>query len=443
MLKKSIKYSLLQKLVRWAHNFYYQEIVIEGVEKLPKDKALMLCPNHQNALMDPLAIICSTNLQPIFLTRADIFSNPILKKIFYAFRMLPIYRQRDGGNVVERNQEIFDTLVNILSHKQTVALFPEATHWGYRSLKPIKKGAARIALMSEEANNWKLDLQIVPCFIYFSNYEASKSKLYVSFGKPFGIANFEKTYSTNKDQAIREVNKVLSSKMKEQMLHIGNNKYHDTILKICDIYNHKTRIELQLSNNFANSVLAKKELANQIRPLSNVHTSELENISYVISEFEHCLTKNKLDQFYSEDEIQRQTLQFEITKLTLLSPIYIFGFFFNWIPLQFPDFYARKTVKDPLFRSSFKLILSMFGLPIYYGSVYGLLLATGQPHLHILIILVLGAASANYATQLHLRIKSLRDKMRFLKKNENGTLKQLHKLREAAIQQIDSFLKLG
>ena len=102
--KWSLKYAMLNVYVNFAHNFiFYRKISVIGKKNLPKDTPLFFAPNHQNALMDALIILCSIKEQPVFIARADIFKNKTIARILIAMKILPAYRIRDGKENLKKN----------------------------------------------------------------------------------------------------------------------------------------------------------------------------------------------------------------------------------------------------------------------------------------------------------------------------------------------------
>ena len=109
MNRWSLGYEILKFLVKLIHDWFYRRIIIIGRKNIPKNKGVIFAPNHQNALMDPLAIIFTNSLQTVFLTRSDVFRS-VLVPIFSYFKMLPVYRIRDGAKSLKQNEEIFNKI---------------------------------------------------------------------------------------------------------------------------------------------------------------------------------------------------------------------------------------------------------------------------------------------------------------------------------------------
>ena len=73
--KKKFWYILVKKLIvdPWHNFLFYRKIRIYNKERIPKEGHLIFTPNHQNALLDALALLCKIDRQLIFLARSDVF----------------------------------------------------------------------------------------------------------------------------------------------------------------------------------------------------------------------------------------------------------------------------------------------------------------------------------------------------------------------------------
>jgi 1-acyl-sn-glycerol-3-phosphate acyltransferase len=83
--KYSTRYALFKQAVAfWHDNVFYRKIIVRGAENINPDEHLIFAPNHQNALMDALAVLFTHKGQPVFLATEQIFSkSQLLLFIFY------------------------------------------------------------------------------------------------------------------------------------------------------------------------------------------------------------------------------------------------------------------------------------------------------------------------------------------------------------------------
>ena len=130
MEKQSLGYEALRVYVRFAFWLTHKRVIVTGRELIPNDHPIIFAANHQNALMDPLALVCTNSLQTLWLARADIFKSKFTKPILKFMKMLPVYRIRDGKENLNNNEEVFDQVTQVLENGGSTALFPEAAHSG-------------------------------------------------------------------------------------------------------------------------------------------------------------------------------------------------------------------------------------------------------------------------------------------------------------------------
>jgi 1-acyl-sn-glycerol-3-phosphate acyltransferase len=214
---KNIFNSLLRRAIWLALHIYFKKIRVYGKENLPKGKAVLIVANHQNALIDPLLIATHTRLKPYFLARASVFKNPIAAELLDFIRMIPIYRIRDGINNMDKNKETFEKSADILASHGSILIFGEGNHDLHRSLRPLKKGFARIAFKTLEEHP-ELDLLILPIGLNFSNHMKSGSKVSLYIGEAFS-AN---TYYPNNSEGIL---KAATERLKPLVTHIPKENY--------------------------------------------------------------------------------------------------------------------------------------------------------------------------------------------------------------------------
>ncbi len=181
---KAVLYVAFKGLIRAGFRCYYKEIRMEDMDRVPSNGPVMLLPNHQNALMDPLLYAAFARGKPYFLTRSDVFGNKVLKWIFEGLRMMPIYRLRDGRQTLERNQEVFERCAALFAQGEQLLLFPEANHCLRRQVRPLSKGFTRILARSFEKYPG-LDIAIVPVGMNYEDGAHFPDRVAMYFGHPF------------------------------------------------------------------------------------------------------------------------------------------------------------------------------------------------------------------------------------------------------------------
>lgn len=183
---KDLFNAILRLIVKVALHGYFKKIIVEGQENLPKDRPVILVANHQNALIDPLLLATHTRLNPWFLTRAAVFTNPFVSSLLHYIRMLPVYRMRDGFSTIQQNQQTFDDTYEVLRQNGTVVVFAEGSHSLIRNLRPLSKGFTRMAFGLKEKFP-ELEPVILPVGLGFSAHKRSGSLVRITFGKTIPV----------------------------------------------------------------------------------------------------------------------------------------------------------------------------------------------------------------------------------------------------------------
>ena len=179
-------------------------------EDLPSGGAVILAPNHTNTLMDALVILAGRKGPTAFGARADIFRKPAVARILQFLRILPMVRERDGLSHVSENYESFDTIDRTLEHGVPFCMFAEGTHRPGRSLQPIKKGIARIALRSAQARQtW-----LVPTGINYTDFYRFRKGCEVRYGEPIDVNAFVREHpELNEAQLLQALRSHLEGRM--------------------------------------------------------------------------------------------------------------------------------------------------------------------------------------------------------------------------------------
>jgi len=170
----ALDYWLLQRYAIFCYNIYYRKVEVINRHNIPRDYPVILAPNHQNALMDALAIVCNMPYQCVFLARADIFKGKRLIRLLTFMNIMPVYRIRDGIEKVKMNDAVFGKTVDVLHNKlNPLCLFAEGNHGDKRRLRPLVKGLFRIAFQAQEKYGNNPVVKIVPIGYDYGHYQKS------------------------------------------------------------------------------------------------------------------------------------------------------------------------------------------------------------------------------------------------------------------------------
>src|ERR1041384_4077804 len=179
--------TLLSSLLRLAIRIFFRRVEIVGAERVPAQGPVVFVLNHPNGLIDPAVLLCLAPLRVSFLAKAPLFRMPLVGLWCRAFDAIPVHRKQDPGSEMTRNRETFDAARGVLVRGAAIALFPEGTSHSDPKLKPLKTGAARIALGAAAALPQDLPLTIVPAGLYYRAKQTFRSAALLRYGDPLPV----------------------------------------------------------------------------------------------------------------------------------------------------------------------------------------------------------------------------------------------------------------
>lgn len=226
-------YDFLRYYVDIVMKLSYRKIKYVGKEFIPKDGAVILAPNHTNALMDAMVVLGMDHSPKVFVARADIFRNPKIAKILKWLKIMPIMRMRDGIEEVKKNNETIERAVDVLRDRVPFCIFPEGTHQTKYSSLPLAKGIFRIAFQAQELMP-DMPLYIVPVGIRYGSFFRYRSTVRVQIGEPINVGKFIKEHSDLAPaEQMTAIKDLLTERIHNSIFYIPNNDDYDAMYEIC------------------------------------------------------------------------------------------------------------------------------------------------------------------------------------------------------------------
>lgn len=180
-------YALLRALAGAALRWFYRDIQVEWLERIPRGRPLLLVVNHPNALVDALLVIWIVPRRVLITAKAPLFANPLAGALLRFAGVVPLHRTSDATATERadpsRNRDTFRAVHDALQRGGTVLIFPEGKTHDEPSLAQLKTGAARMALHAREASDVP-GLAIVPIGLTFEQKDAPRSRVLVQVGEP-------------------------------------------------------------------------------------------------------------------------------------------------------------------------------------------------------------------------------------------------------------------
>jgi len=182
-------YKILKIWANLSFRIYFRRIFLSGVENIPKDAAVLFIVNHPNSFLEACLVASFQHRELHFLVRGDMFEKKWLKPILKWSNQIPIFRFKDGFSKLKKNKSTFDESFKVLQQNKALLIFPEASTQMVRFLRPLQKGAARLAIGAIEEYQVK-ELYVVPTGVFYTSANKVRSEVLLRFGKPLEIRNW-------------------------------------------------------------------------------------------------------------------------------------------------------------------------------------------------------------------------------------------------------------
>lgn len=355
--------------------FFFRRRIIINPDRIPTTGPAIIVANHPVTFLDPLLVAISTRRPVHFLAKGALFSNPIVRRVFKTFNMIPIYRAQDDPSDMSKNMDTFQYCYEHLEAGGLMLIFPEGVSFTDRTLKPIKTGAARIALGCEVRNDFRTSVKIIPVGLTYEAPHKFRKDVLIEVGEPISMIDYKSKYIRDERHTVHEVTNQIEGKLKDLTLHCDNSIEQ----AIADfLLTENANKEL----NFEKSVKAIKLQLSRIKSQEN---SKVKELIYELSNKQKVIGVQNLSVGQNLN-IVKETIFFLFSFLIGV-PLMLFGLFHNWLPYFFSPIIGRKITRVYEYQGPIAMttgmILCLLTYPIF-GWIFFML--TGSWILTILYV---------------------------------------------------------
>lgn len=216
LLKLPPSATLLQRLTYpFARHFFFFFFTylpyapIRRVNKPDLAGPFLWAGSHSNFMCDCVPAGYEGPVPTKFLGKSTLFKFPTKWFVEYC-NALPVARAEDGGgdkmSRMSQNRATFKAAIGAMRDGWPVAIFPEGVSLERPGLVlPLKPGVAKLALAAEDATGFTLGLKVIPVGLEYGSRTKVGSGLYIRYGKPLVVKDYEARYSEDGDRAVRDL----------------------------------------------------------------------------------------------------------------------------------------------------------------------------------------------------------------------------------------------
>jgi 1-acyl-sn-glycerol-3-phosphate acyltransferase len=284
---------IIVAILRFAMRVYFRRVEVVGIEHVPLKSPVIFVLNHPNALVDPAFLLSLAPRRVSFLAKSPLFRMPVLGYFVRAMDSLPVYRHQDEGEDVSKNSEMFVAARKLLARGGTIGICPEGISHDEPRLRPIKTGAARIALGAVSTGE-VVDLKIVPAGLYYTSKTKFRSAVLLYFGKPIAVEPVALEADGDPPRAaVRELSSRIEGALREVMLDAEHEDALQTITRAERIFNSEPGEEA--SESLAEELQLQQHFVKAYQVLRERAPERLRRLEVRMSRFEEELTQAGVD----------------------------------------------------------------------------------------------------------------------------------------------------
>ena len=417
-------YTVMKPLVQVALRVFFRRIEVRHPERLRLAGPLLLAGNHPNTLMDPLLSAINRREPIAFLAKSTFFKNPVSRAILQSGNSIPIFRAQDvepgappptPAQQAARNEATFGRCFDYLGRGGTLMIFPEGSSVSERRLRPLKTGAARIALGAEARHNFKLGLRVVPVAVNYFDPARFRSDVLLNVAPPIAVAEYAALYAQSPEAAAEALTARIREGL-ERRLVVSPDAADDALVQQIErTFGSHLNPDDDPATLYDNFRLSQQLLV-ALAWLQQQQPAQLATVRQRLADYLAALHHHRLSDEAIDGE--RRGSVVGLLNLVFGAPLWAYGVLTNYLPYILPSLVARRATKEVEFVAPIMLIVGMITFPLAYAAQaaaaqHWLLHRPALTALFVLSMPVAGFYALSYHTQLANRLRRLRARRLF------------------------------
>jgi 1-acyl-sn-glycerol-3-phosphate acyltransferase len=339
---------LLRALGLLAVRLFYRTIGVEHAERIPRQGPVVVVANHPNGLLDPVVTRLALRRPLAFLAKSTLFGNPFGRWLMRSFDAIPVYRSRDGEDT-SRNERTF-----------------EGTSHSEPAMRPLKTGAARIALGAERAHQG--GVTILPVGLLYEDKEIFRTRVAASVGAPIAVAPFLAKSPEEERASVLALTHAIQKALDQVVLQAESDELWHGFLAVAAWTNADAQKDVALRESRAH------ELAEAWSSLSDRDPHAAEQVASAARRFSRVLKSIGVQDPFSiagPNAPEARDLALSLTSVILLAPLAIIGLVLGILPYRAVAlllWFARKRHLDTDLTSTLKALSGLVFFMITYAA---------------------------------------------------------------------------
>ncbi|QNF31824.1 1-acyl-sn-glycerol-3-phosphate acyltransferase [Adhaeribacter swui] len=435
-------YFILKLIFRVALKIFYSKIEIKQPGSLPTKGPLLLVANHPNTFMDPIVIASLFQQEVYFIAKSTVFNTPFRKWLLGKMNLIPVYRREDGNATAGANEATFEKCYQFLQAAGTLLIFPEGNSFNERRLRPLKTGAARIALGAAARSNFNQPVTILPVGLNYAEPTRFRSRLFISVAAPIAVSQWAAVYQHNPSEAVKQLTGQIREALEAQVIHTYSQEDDALVKQVEAVFKNKLVTDHQVNNSAEEFELTRHIVSS----LEFFKKSEPERINKIQEKLTAYLSQlNQLglqDQLFYDSTGKRHLGKWLFTSgifFVLGFPLYLLGLLTNYLPYIIPAKVAKALTEEEEFVAPILLSTGIFTFPLFYFLEGFIVWYLTHSLILLLLFLLLLPVAGFFVLYYYQQIKKVQAtlKLQTLFFSQRKLISNLMQQRELLIAELD------
>ena len=314
----------------------------DRIGDVPGDGAVLLLPNHPNALLDPAVIWATAGRDIRFLAKSTLFSGP-LGPLVASAGAIPVYRRLDQGVDTSKNAETFTAVSEALAAGDAICIFPEGISHSTGRLEPLRTGAARMALAAERAGT---RVTLVPVGLNFDRKTAFRSRVTVVFGQSFSGRDLLEAAGGEQNAGARALTERIAAHMRRLLIEADPRGDAALVERVDRLY----AAARDRPADPAERLARRRTIAEGMARLREADPERYDQILLRLRRYDARLRRFGLRDRHLDWEISAQDVRTFAVRETIvgivLLPLCALGLIVFFVPYQVTGFIARRAARQ-------------------------------------------------------------------------------------------------
>ncbi|WP_133274522.1 lysophospholipid acyltransferase family protein [Hymenobacter radiodurans] len=375
-----LSYAILKPLIQLGLRVFFRRIEVRHRKLLQTPGPLLIVANHPNTLMDPLVVAANRRDSVAFLAKSTFFKGAFMKWLMAQTNSIPIYRRQDADGtdpaaqvspeeLARRNEATFGRSYDYLDQGGTIMIFPEGTSVTERRLRPLKTGAARIALGAAARHDFKREVQILPVGINYFDPSRFRSDVLLNVAQPIQVTDYAALYARDPIAAADELTEEIRRRLEENLVITRDAAEDELVQQVERTFGEHLAPDDDetLYDNFELS----RNLSEAIIYFEKHDPARLQEVREKLSEYLRELRALRLtDESLESGNKGERWLRGAKTalKLALGFPVYVYGVINNYLPYRIPSVVAQRATKEVEFVAPILMVTGMVTFSLAYAA---------------------------------------------------------------------------